>query len=110
MLRDQPIDFEFQSQDLPLLPGAKSYAESGFAPGGTNRNRESFESMVDFGSECEAWYSDIIFDPQTSGGLLIAIDDSENKARSLIEDLASKGVEAVQVGRVVEGEGRLRLL
>jgi len=87
---------------LPLLDGAESYARQGLVPGGAKRNRAYFGRRVRFTRELDGWQDDLLFDPQTSGGLFFAVAadraaDVEAAFREVDEPLWSVG-EAVPGG------------
>jgi len=63
------VTLEIDPRKLQFLPGAMEYAKQGAISGGLNNNREFAESCVEGSSEFEA----LLYDPQTSGGLLIAL-------------------------------------
>lgn len=63
----------FRMADIPLLPGARDYAAAGNTPGGTGRNADYLAGRVSFGPDVSAVDRLLLFDPQTSGGLLAAI-------------------------------------
>lgn len=94
----------FDARALPLLPGALHYGGEGFAPGGARRNRQFFSDLVrlDDRSVSKALY-EVLWDPQTSGGLLIAVDPA--RAGALATALQSRGEPAWLVGEVVAGQG-----
>mgnify|MGYP002063956100 CR=1 FL=1 len=74
----------------------------GLIPAGAYRNREFRESMIDIGETVGRSRGDVLFDPQTSGGLLISI--SENQAGALVEALKDRGIgDAAQIGEIIEG-------
>ena len=69
-------------------------------PGGLHRNRDFRSQMVEFSAAVPQFMSDILFDPQTSGGLLIALPNSD--ADALLEMLREEGVEeAAIIGDVI---------
>ena len=85
---------------IPMIPEAREYGQMGFVPAGAYRNREFREGMVEFGRSVDRLTQDILFDPQTSGGLLIAV--SRDVSEALIRELKSDGVpEAVIIGEVM---------
>jgi selenide,water dikinase len=89
--------------DLPLLPGALQYASDGVDFGGVNRNREYLAPRIEgLDAESEAMQR-LLLDPQTSGGLLIALDAAY--AGPLVEALRRDGLPAAIVGEVREGAG-----
>ncbi len=85
---------------LPLLPGAWTLAGAGMAPGGTGRNRDAFGPRVAGLTRLAAEWSSVVFDPQTSGGLLIAV--APGATDRLARELAAHGVLAARIGTVVE--------
>lgn len=64
----------FEYRSLPLLPNVRYYAEAGCIPGGTGRNARHLRSRVRFADSLDELDQQILFDPQTSGGLFAAID------------------------------------
>jgi selenide,water dikinase len=90
-----------EESDLPLLPGVLELSREGMIPGGGKRNREFFGPGVKVSEEVADEIAEIVFDPQTSGGLLISLAESE--ANSLLADLQKSGnTEAAIIGRVVQ--------
>lgn len=86
------VTLEIDSRKLRFLPGALEYAAAGAIPGGLKNNREFAASCVEGHSE----FDDLLYDPQTSGGLLIAIPEADAGA------LERKFPAAYRVGRVLE--------
>lgn len=72
LCRASQVGARIDSAAVPFLPGALAYAEQGFAPGGTASNLSYVRPSVDFGATDESIQA-ILGDPQTSGGLLIAL-------------------------------------
>lgn len=94
------VSVEFYSDQMPVIEGAEDLAKMGIIPGGMYTNRKYMENAVENHSENEAML-DIMYDPQTSGGLLIAI--SEEDREKALKALATMGKTAFsEVGRVVE--------
>jgi selenide, water dikinase len=95
------VTLVFEESDLPLLPGALECARDGAIPGGGKRNREYFGPETKISEDVAEDMVTLAFDPQTSGGLLIATADSDSIA--LLADLHRAGVaDAAIVGRVTE--------
>ena len=85
---------------IPMIPEAREYGQMGFVPAGAYRNREFREGMVEFGRSVDRLTQDILFDPQTSGGLLISV--SRDVSEALVRELKSDCVpEAVIIGEVM---------
>jgi len=96
------VRLRFYLDWLPFLPGATEYAELSLFPGGSCRNQETFARHVSFGG-LEEEMQLLLFTPETSGGLLIALPPGE---ADRLEALCREEGQAVwRVGEVVEGEG-----
>lgn len=95
------VTLEIEAKQAQFLPGAVEYAQQGAIPGGLKNNRE-FASCVVEGSSP---YDDLLYDPQTSGGLLIALPESDAGA------LERAFPNAYRIGRVTEsGSHAIRIL
>lgn len=92
---------------VPFFPEAREYAEMGMIAGGLHRNREFRASMVTIDKSVPDYMADILFDPQTSGGLFISV--APEKAQRLLERMHQEGIpEAALVGEVVaEPKGKI---
>jgi selenide,water dikinase len=88
----------FTAAHLPLLPGARALAAAGVVTGGCARNREWLVDKVAVDAGVPADLAEIAWDPQTSGGLLVAVPGGA--AARLLRALADAGVQAAHVGRV----------
>lgn len=101
------VTLRIEESDLPLLPGALECCRAGMIPGGGRRNRDFFGPRVKISDEVAAEMGEMAFDPQTSGGLLIALP--ERNALALLAELQAGGnFEAAVVGRVIE-QGRFAI-
>ena len=88
-----------QSEKLPIIEGVEEYAQMGLIPEGAYRNRDFAGDEVR--SEIkELWMEDLVFDPQTSGGLLLAVPAEE--ANALAEELAGMDIFGGVIGYVTE--------
>ena len=92
-----------RTRDLPLLPGALKYAIDGVDFGGVNRNRDYIGPRIEGLEQASIEMQRLLLDPQTSGGLLIAVAPA--KATPLVEALQKDGLRAAVVGEVREGAG-----
>ena len=96
------VDLELDSRAVPLLPEAAEAAGMGLVPAGAYANRD-YLKQVDFQPAVPVNLQDLLFDPQTSGGLLISLP--ADRAAELVAELQSAGVtDAVCIGRVA-GKG-----
>lgn len=98
MAKGSGVGIIFESSRLPLLPGVQELAAMGLLPGGAHSNRAYLGDAVSFDERVPLAVQDLMYDPQTSGGLLIAIDG--RKAPELLDRLKQRGVSAVDIGRV----------
>lgn len=99
MARASGVGLVFSLSEIPLLPQVPELAATGMIPAGAYRNRDFLGGEVSFAPEIPPAQRIILFDPQTSGGLLIAV--KEERAEALNRKLREKGVaEARVVGRV----------
>ncbi len=88
-----------EESDLPLMAGALECCRAGMIPGGGMRNREFYGQRVRISDEVADEIGELVFDPQTSGGLLIALP--EEHAMKLLADFQATGnADAAIVGRV----------
>jgi selenide, water dikinase len=98
MAEGSKVTLVFEESDLPLLPGALEQVRARMIPGGGARNREYYAPHVRISDEVAEEMITLAFDPQTSGGLLIAVPEDE--ATSLLADLQDSGhPDAAIVGR-----------
>jgi selenide,water dikinase len=103
--RHSGVGLQIEAGALPLLPGALSYARHGIIPGGLKRNRDYLETggHVSYAASVEEPLRLLLHDPQTSGGLLIALPAAA--AARLQARCAEVGELCVAIGSVVEGGG-----
>jgi selenide,water dikinase len=100
MIEDTDTGMVIDSTVVPVLPNAPELARMGMVPGGLQRNREFRQDMVEIDRKVPGYLADILFDPQTSGGLLIAV--APEKADTLLGRLHGAGVEeAAVIGEIV---------
>jgi selenide, water dikinase len=92
------VSLEIDHSAIPYLPGATVAAREGFLSGGLKNNRDFIGDCVGFAGGVTQEYRDLLFDPQTSGGLLIAI--SPEFADEAVSALGGHGVYARRIGKV----------
>jgi len=91
------------SEQLPLLPGARDYAERGLFPGGSSRNRDHFGQWVRAAPHVAEELLMLLYTPETSGGLLIAVP--QDKLAQVEAFLRTAGQRYWVIGDVVTGAG-----
>ena len=100
------VDAVVDPSAVPLLPGARELAAAGLVPGGSERNLAWAADQLDDGG-VDATTLRLLADAQTSGGLLFGA--APDAAGAAVERLRASGHDAAVVGRVVAGDGRIRL-
>jgi selenide,water dikinase len=88
---------------LPALPGALGYASAGIDTAGAHRNREGLAGRVSVAAGIDGPSEALAYDPQTSGGLLVALE--RVAAHAMVQRLHDDGLQAMVVGEVEQGEG-----
>ena len=102
MIRDSTLKIIIDSSSIPILPGADANASMGLIPAGMYRNRDYTGELCTIDSQVSRELADIVFDPQTSGGLLIGIPEED--AKLLLTDLHSNGIaDSRIIARVEKG-------
>lgn len=100
MSRAACLAIELWSDRVPMLESARELAAMGILPEGSYANKHFCSSLVHLGKGVDELLVDLIFDAQTSGGLLLAVpEDRAGEARGLLESL---GETAAEVGRVLD--------
>ncbi len=99
------VRLELDYAALPWLPGARRYAEAGFVPGGTGRNADYFGRWIVCEPELTQWETELLHDPQTSGGLLMAMPEAGLPA--LLDRLRAGGEHGWVIGRAAAGQGEI---
>jgi selenide, water dikinase len=94
----ETVSFEFHHARFDYLPGALQAAKDGHLPGGLKNNREFVGDCAEFSADVSPEVRQLLFDPQTSGGLLISI--AAESAPDALNALKRHGVTASQVGKV----------
>ncbi len=97
------VTLSLELASLPLLPGARDAAGMGLVPAGTAKNRSSLTEQLAVAAHADPLLVDVALDPQTSGGLLLALPPEQ--ARELVLELPAAAV----IGQVLEGPSRVLL-
>lgn len=107
MAADSPCSVRLFVQAVPLLPSVKEYAAMGLVPEGTYRNRSFRLPFIANASVCDEDMLNVLFDPQTSGGLLAAVESEQ--AEAACAELRAAGIPATAVGETFAGGGKVEL-
>jgi selenide,water dikinase len=90
------VSVRINSAKVPLLPGAMDCVRAGFIPGGLIANREFAECHVRFEQSVPEEVRTILFDPQTAGGLLLAV--AQQDGEKIVTALRASGLQVVEIG------------
>jgi selenide,water dikinase len=108
MARGSSNTLVFRFGDLPLLAEAAGLARQGVVTGASKRNWLSYSDAVELPENVEDWQRNLLTDPQTSGGLLVAC--SSERAAGLLREITDAGYPAARiVGRVAAGNAGVRV-
>ena len=107
MAEQSQVGLVFHLDSIPCFPEVSDLARRGLCPGGLYRNKDYYQQRVRFAEGIPDHMQDVLFDAQTSGGLLISLEPE--RADALLRRLHESGIpEAVIVGEVVgEDSGRI---
>ena len=97
------VRLRLEFDHIPFVRGARRYAEMFIFPGGASDNRMFFSEQVQFAAGVDEPSQMLLFDPQTSGGLLLSVPPG--KLEALLERAAQLGQLFWPIGRVLEGAG-----
>jgi len=103
MAEKSGVQLRFHVEQIPLLEGAREYADLWLFPGGTCDNERAYERAVTFGPAIEEEMEQLLYTPETSGGLLVAVPPE--KVDRLMQRFDAVGHSCWIVGEVVEGQG-----
>ena len=108
MARGAGLTCEIFADGPALLPGVEALAQAGVRTGASGRNWASYGAAVSGAEALPAWKRDLLCDPQTSGGLLLAVDPASVEA--MLELLRARGFgHASVVGRLKDGPARIEV-
>jgi len=102
MAKGSKLRARIVGSEIRFLPETLPLAEQGFVPAGAYANRQAYEQEVSGAEKIELSVMDMLYDPQTAGGLLFAV--SAGQAEALAEALNKQGVEAATIGDLQTGE------
>ncbi len=106
MLSDHSVDLVLDVDSLPALPGAADLASMGLLPSGAYRNEHLYAPLMDGLESLPQESRDLLFDPQTSGGLLLAAPP--DAAEDLVRIARERGFDRTRVvGTFKQGTGRI---
>ena len=108
MVEGAKVSAHLNLSKVPVIPGTLELLSKGIAPGGTERNLDSIMKVTTWDTEISDSDKLLLSDAQTSGGLLISVD--QTKVNDLLGKLTANGVnDARIIGEIVQSEGQSRI-
>lgn len=104
ILKSSSVSAKINLQSMPFIEGAASYVSIGLMPEGLYRNKNFYMDYVVVGENINKDRFDLLFDPQTSGGLLFCTD--HHSALNAIEELKNSGIESAAIIGEIENASR----
>jgi selenide, water dikinase len=95
MARGSKLSITINTRDIPLLAEAAALSQQGFVTGASHRNWDSYGAQVTLPAGLPDWQRHLLSDPQTSGGLLVAV--APGKADEIVQTIRAAGYPAAQV-------------
>lgn len=108
MVEGSKIDFVISQQKVPVIAGVRRLVSSGIAPRGAHNNLRFYGNKVTFPRGTSMEEKLILSDPQTSGGLLIALP--EGKMKRFRQFAEREEMPCWEIGEVVKGRGRIQVI
>ena len=100
MIESSNVGLRINSAAVPVFEGVRQLAETGFVPGGLYRNKSFRIHQIEKADTCPDWIFDVLFDPQTAGGLFFSLPGKQ--AHNLVKKMHAAGItDATVVGEVV---------
>ena len=101
LIQDSQIGIELNLASIPVFTEALDFVKKGLYPGGLENNKAFYSPLVEFGRRIPEYRRNLLFDPQTSGGLLIVLAPSA--AEKIVEKLHKAGItSAAIIGEIVK--------
>ena len=104
MSENSSLELKIEGQEVPIFEESREYAESGLLPAGAYKNRDNYEDFVSHQGKRDQTLYELMYDPQTSGGLLISV--AEKDAADFLIDLYAEGIEAALIGKAEKAKSK----
>ena len=108
LARGSGLRLRIRFEDLPVHDGFYEFVERGVSTGSTEANHSNVEGALEMRRDLTGPEEELLFDPQTSGGLLLSVPREE--VTDLLEDLRAEGVAAAPVGETVKGAAGIEVI
>lgn len=108
MLKGSKVGAKIFADKFRFFPDTMEMMDTGMVPAGLHKNRKAFSKIVSYENDINQNISDLLYDPQTSGGLLIAVHPDES--REFLNKLIERGEDAEIIGEIVKGSSKIRVI
>jgi selenide,water dikinase len=105
MIDQSGVGLRIYFSEIPLLPHVMEYASMVLVPGGTYRNKQHRQHQISNRASLMDEHLDVLFDPQTSGGLLLSV--AAQDATALLTELLINNIDAAIIGEVTDAAGTI---
>lgn len=105
MLKGSKVGAILFTDELKYFPDTLEMMNTGMIPGGLHKNRKAFSKIVNYENNIAENISDLLYDPQTSGGLLMAVNPDQ--AKEFLNELIKRGEDAAIIGEIKEGNSKI---
>ena len=107
MSENSSLQIEIEAPEIPVFAGVREFAESGLLPAGAYKNRDNYQEFVSEKGERDQTLYDLMYDPQTSGGLLISVAEAD--AAELLIDLYAEGLDVAVIAKARQGDKGVKI-
>ncbi|PUU89839.1 MAG: selenide, water dikinase [Halanaerobium sp.] len=107
MSENSNLEITIEAPEIPIFEGVRDFAESGLLPAGAYKNRDNYEEFVSESGKRDQTLYELMYDPQTSGGLLISV--AEEDAAELLIDLYGEGLDVAVIAKAKKGQKGVKI-
>ena len=108
MTSNSGVDAYVYVESVPLIEGVLEHVTAGDKPGGLGANRKFLSTRISVSEHCEPHHTDVLFDPQTSGGLLVSL--AKSRVEEFLQRMEAAGESAAVIGEIRPGKGTVQVL
>jgi len=107
MSENSSLEIHIEAAEIPIFEEVRDFAETGLLPAGAYKNRDNYEEFVSETGKRDQTLYDLMYDPQTSGGLLISV--AEKDVSDLLIDLYAEGMDVAVIAKAHKGKKGVKI-
>jgi len=107
MSENSSLEITIEAPEIPIFEGVRDFSESGLLPAGAYKNRDNYEGFVSESGKRDQTLYELMYDPQTSGGLLISV--AKEDAAELLIDLYGEGLDVAVIAKAKKGQKGVKI-